>query len=103
MKNIIGIAWYKDEDVYRRALGIFMDSGNMPAGFEDWKALVEKQLEMIKDSGHIALRVDLDPETFPDWCASHGFRADSQGRIAFVNHRVLEYRKTGQGTVLEKR
>ncbi|MBI5583341.1 MAG: hypothetical protein HY892_05930 [Deltaproteobacteria bacterium] len=101
MSDIIGIAWFKDEATYRRALAIFIDSGKMPASFEDWKALVARQLELIKYSGNIALRADIDPKTFSAWCASHGFKANSQGRIAFVDHVVLEYRKTGEGTVIE--
>jgi hypothetical protein len=100
MSDIIGIAWFKDEAAYRRALAIFIDSGNMPASFEAWKDLVEKEVALIKGSGNIAVRADIDAETFPGWCAAHGFRANSQGRIAYVNQVVLEYRKTGQGTVI---
>lgn len=99
MDHIIGIAWFKDEAAYRRALGVFTDPGNMPATYEDWKALVTKECELIKYAGNIALRVDIDPETFADWCASRGFRADSQGRTAFVSHVELEYQKTGKGTL----
>jgi hypothetical protein len=101
MNDVVGIAWFKDEATYRRALAIFTDSDNMPASFEDWKALVERQRELIKDSGNVALRVDIDPETFTAWCASRGYRPNSQGRIAFVNHVVLEYQKTGKGTLIE--
>jgi hypothetical protein len=101
MNDIIGIAWFNDELIYRRALAIFTDSKNMPASFEDWKALVERELEEIKRAGNIAIRVDIDPETFTDWCNLHGFLADSQGRTAFVNHAELEYQKTGKGTVIE--
>ena len=39
MNDVIGIAWFKDEATYRRALAIFTDRENMPASFEDWKAL----------------------------------------------------------------
>jgi hypothetical protein len=101
MKDIIGIAWFKDELTYHQALAIFIDSKNMPASFEDWKTLVRRECEEIKRAGNIALRVDLDPETFVDWCNLHGFRADSQGRTAFVNHAEIEYQKTGKGTVIE--
>ena len=101
MSSVIGIAWFKDEATYRRALAIFTDPENMPASFEDWEALVEKECELIKGNGNIALRADIDPETFVAWCSSHGFRADSKGRIAFVNHVELEYQKTGKGTVIE--
>jgi hypothetical protein len=101
MKDVIGIAWFKDEATYRRALAIFADPGNMPASFEDWKALVAKECELIKAIGNVALRADIDPETFVSWCASRGHLANSQGRIAFVNHVELEYQKTGKGTIIE--
>ena len=101
MNDVIGIAWFKDELTYRRALAIFTDSENMPATYEDWKALVGRQCEEIKGVGNIAIRADIDPETFTDWCNVHGFRTNSQGRTAFVNHVELEYQKTGKGTVIE--
>ena len=101
MNDVIGIAWFKDEITYRRALAIFTDSENVPATYEDWKALVGRQCEEIKRVGNIALRADIDPETFTDWCNVHGFRTNSQGRTAFVNHVELEYQKTGKGTVIE--
>ena len=101
MSYVIGIAWFKDEAIYKRALAIFTDRENMPASFEDWKALVGRQRELIKAGGNVALRVDIDPETFTAWCASRGYVANSQGRIAFVNHVELEYQKTGKGTVIE--
>jgi hypothetical protein len=101
MNDVIGIAWFKDELTYRRALAIFTDSENMPATYEDWKALVGRQCEEIKRVGNVAIRADIDPETFTDWCNVHGFRTNSQGRTAFVNHVELEYQKTGKGTVIE--
>jgi len=101
MNDVIGIAWFKDEATYRRALAVFTDPGNMPASFEGWKALVGRQCELIKAGSNIALRADIDPETFTAWCASRGHVANSQGRIAFVNHVELEYQKTGKGTVIE--
>jgi hypothetical protein len=101
MKDVIGVAWFKDEATYRRALEIFTDSENMPASFEDWKALVGRQCELIKGTGKTALRADVAPEAFTAWCASRGFEADSKGRIAFVKHVVLEYQKTGKGTIIE--
>ncbi len=101
MNDVIGIAWFKDELTYHRALGIFTDSENMPATYEDWKALVGRQCEEIRGAGNIAIRADIDPETFTDWCHRHGFQANSQGRIAFVSHVELEYLKTGKGIVIE--
>lgn len=101
MNDIIGIVWFKDEFAYRRALEIFIDSQNMPATFEAWKTLVGRELKEIKDAGNIAVRADFDPETFIDWCSVRGFQANSQGRLAFAEHVVLEYRKTGRGAVID--
>ncbi|MBN2402367.1 MAG: hypothetical protein JXN64_08195 [Spirochaetes bacterium] len=101
MSYVVGIAWYNDEHVYRKALAEFSDSKSMPATYEDWQALVKRQCEEIKRTGNIALRADIDPDTFKDWCNAHGFLPDAQGRIAFVNHVKLEYEKTGKGTLIE--
>lgn len=101
MKDIIGVAWFTDEFTYRKALEIFADRDNMPPSYQDWKALVDRQCELIKESGNIALRADIDPETFADWCRSRGFQPDAKGRTAFANHIVIEYQKTGVGTFIE--
>ncbi|HSH69628.1 MAG TPA: hypothetical protein VK997_06900 [Deferrisomatales bacterium] len=101
MHNVMGVAWFEDEAAYRRALEIFTDPENMPASFEAWKALVGRQCALIKDSGTVPLRADIDPESFLAWCADRGFLANAAGRVAFVNHVVLEYQKTGKGTIIE--
>jgi len=101
MNDFIGIVWFNDELAYRRALEVFTDSQNMPATYENWKTLVGRQLEEIKRIGNVAIRADFDPETFMDWCNSRGLPANYQARTAFAEHIVLEYRKTGKGTIIE--
>jgi hypothetical protein len=101
MSYVVGIAWFKDEAVYKRALAIFTDRENMPASFEDWKALVGRECGLIKDGGNIAIRADIDPETFTAWCASHGYETNSKGRTAFVKHVEIEHLKTGKGMIIE--
>ncbi len=70
MSYLVGIVWFNDEPAYRRALEVFTDSQNMPDTYEDWKALVDRQLAEIKRTGNVAIRADFDPETFMDWCIS---------------------------------
>ena len=101
MNDFIGIVWFNDELTYRRALEVFADSQSMPATFENWKALVGRQLEEIKRIGNVAIRADFDPETFMDWCNSRGLKANSQARTAFAEYVVLEHQKTGKGTIIE--
>ncbi|WAC07248.1 MAG: hypothetical protein OS130_13610 [Thermodesulfobacteriota bacterium] len=101
MNDIIGIGWYKDDLTYNKALTIFTDTKDMPATYKDWQAVVKKELEEIKRANNIALRVDIDPETFKDWCKAHSFLPNSVGRIAFVNSVELDYKKTGNGNIIE--
>lgn len=101
MNDFIGIVWFNDEQTYRKALEVFTDSQNMPTTFENWKALVERQLEGIKRIGNVALRADFDPDTFIDWCNSRGLQANSQARTAFAEHVVLEHQRTGKGAIIE--
>jgi hypothetical protein len=101
MSYVVGIAWFKDEATYRRAREVFTDSGNLPASYEDWKALVERQVELIKGAGNIALRADIDPETFVSWCSSRGLEATAQSKRDFVKEVEIEYAKTGKGTVID--
>lgn len=101
MSDFIGIVWFKDELTYRRGLEVFTDSQNMPATFENWKALVGRQLEEVRRIGNVAIRADFDPETFIDWCNSRGLKANSQARTAFAEHVVLEHQKTGNGKIIE--
>ncbi|MFH0974608.1 MAG: hypothetical protein V1874_02365 [Spirochaetota bacterium] len=101
MKNVTGIAWYKDEITYRKAFDLFIDSKNMPSTFKEWQAFVKRQIKEIKDSGDIAIRADIDPETFTKWCNENGFRLDSRGRIEFVKRIEIEHMKTGNGIVIE--
>lgn len=101
MKEIVGIAWYKDESTFRRAREKFVDASAMPATYEEWKSLVARQVEEVKAAGNTALRADIDPESFTDWANRNGQRPDARGRVAYVNQVELEYRKTGKGTVIE--
>ena len=101
MDHIIGILWFKNESSYRRGLEVFTDSRNVPRTFENWKSLVKRELEEIKNAGNIALEVDFEPEAFLEWCRSHALLANSQAREAYVENAVLEYQKTGEGTLIE--
>jgi len=101
LNHIIGILWFEDELAYRRALATFTDSQNLPATFKEWNSLVEKEIDEIRHAGNIGLRVDFHPEAFISWCRARGFQANSQAREAFAEYAVLEYQKSGEGTVIK--
>lgn len=101
MSYVVGIAWFKDEATYRRAREVFTDSGNLPTSYNGWKALVERQVELIKGEGNIAIRADIDPEAFVSWCQSRGLEVNSQSKREFVKDVEIEYQKTGKGMVID--
>ena len=101
MINVIGIAWYKDEARTAGRLRSLPIPKICPPVLKTGRPLWKRNAKLIKDSGNIAIRADIDPDTFTAWCASRGLEANSRGRIAFVNHVKLEYEMTGKGTVIE--
>ena len=44
----------------------------------------------LKAYGHPVLRVTIDPNTFPQWCAAHGTTPGREGRKRFVAAAVKE-------------
>ena len=84
----VGAYWIKKED-YPALLKIFNDD-KMPRTWQEWLGMAEEMERGLKAYGHVVMRVPIDPNTFPDWCAAHGTRPDSQGRKTFVAAAVTE-------------
>ncbi len=80
----IGMIWYYRED-YDAILRIMNDSHKLPESFDVWLAEAEQGEENLKQDGYTVVRARIDPETFPDWCRSHGRNADLQARMGFAN------------------
>lgn len=85
----VGAYWIKEED-YPVLLRIFDDSNKMPRTWKEWLKTAEKMERGLKAYGHIVMRVHIDPNTFPDWCATHGMRPGGEGRKKFVAAAVTE-------------
>ena len=49
-----------------------------------------KTLLLDKAYGHVVMRVRIDPNTFPDWCAAHGTSPGREGRKRFVAAAVTD-------------
>ena len=83
--SAVGIGWYKP-DAYQRCLTMFDDAADLPDTFDEWLILAEQTEMQIKNQGMRVVRVEIDPDTFPDWCAEHGFsRIVKDARMAYGN------------------
>src|SRR5580704_2009988 len=79
----VGVYWIDEED-YPALLRIFDDGNKMPATWREWLKMAEEMERGLISYGHVVLRVRIDPETFPDWCASQGAKSSSDGRKKFI-------------------
>lgn len=85
-----GIAWYKSEDDYKKLLKIFEDAANLPDTYQEWLNGAKQGIKEMAAKGYTLEPVNIDPETFPDWCASRGLNINAEARIAFVNFTVFK-------------
>jgi hypothetical protein len=86
---VVGVYWIKEED-YSAVLRIFDDGNRMPRSWEEWLKIAEEMERGLKAYGHVVMRVHIDPNTFPDWCATHGTSPSGQGRKRFIAAAVNE-------------
>jgi hypothetical protein len=89
---IVGMAWYRPED-YPRVLQIMIDAHRLPRTYNQWRQKAEAGERSQKAAGRRVVRVILDPETFPAWCAARGLNVDAKGRTAFAAERAIAQAK----------
>ncbi|PHR25257.1 MAG: hypothetical protein COA36_14300 [Desulfotalea sp.] len=73
------LVWYKEED-YETLLTIFDDVKLLPRTFADWFARAEEKRIELETAGDQVIKVFIDPETFPEWCASKNLPKDAKSR-----------------------
>jgi hypothetical protein len=76
---IQALVWYKEED-WDKLMNLFSDRDQLPHTYSDWLARAEEKKNEIQASGDVVIKVYIDPETFPEWCANKGFPMDSEAR-----------------------
>jgi hypothetical protein len=85
----VGAYWIREQD-YPALKQIFDDGHNLPPTWKEWLKMAEEMEQGLKAYGHVVLRVVIDPQSFPDWCAAHGTTPGSAGRKKFVAAAVAE-------------
>ena len=76
---IQALVWYKEED-WEELMAMFPDRDRMPKSFDDWQDRAEELLQQVQDSGDIAIKVFIDPVTFPEWCRLNDRELDAAAR-----------------------
>ena len=86
---VVGAYWINEED-YPALLLLFEDGPKMPRTWKEWLKIAEEMERGLKAYGHVVMRVNIDPNIFPAWCAAHGTSPSREGRKRFLAAAVDE-------------
>ena len=73
------MVWYKEEH-YNRLLDLFDDAELLPKTYADWLVRAEEKKAEVEAAGDQVMKVFIDPETFPAWCAEKNMPKDANSR-----------------------
>ncbi len=76
---IQAMVWYRQED-WEALKGLFSDSHLLPKSYSDWLARAEEMKARVQADGDTVIKVFIDPQTFPVWCADKGLAMDAEAR-----------------------
>jgi len=80
----IGMVWYKREN-FDRLMAMFEDRHKLHRTFDEWLRDAEIGRKAQEAKGVRVVCVDIDPATFPAWCAGRGLRVDAKARTEYAN------------------
>lgn len=99
----VGITWYTPE-TYARCLEIFEDAADQHDTFDAWLGTATKTEKDVRRQGLRVVRAEIDPDTFPAWCAANGFgKIDHEARTHFANLKAKEWMKEYERRQKKKR
>ena len=73
---------------WSRWLEIADDLESWKATFEEWHEEVEAQSDRLSQARLEIVWVDLEPESFIEWCRTRGYPNDAESRNRFAAERV---------------
>lgn len=73
------MVWYKEEH-YQELLALFDDAELLPPTYGDWLKRAEEKKVEVEATGDQVMKVFIDPETFPEWCAKKNMPKDANSR-----------------------
>lgn len=73
------MVWYKEEH-YQQLLALFDDAELLPRTYADWLDRALSKKAEVEAAGDQVMKVYIDPETFPAWCAERNLPKDANSR-----------------------
>ena len=82
-----GVEWFEPES-YARLLKVMLKPHGMPGDYKQWREATENSERFLKRSGHLVVRVVIDPDDFLAWCAARSLQPNSNTISRFVGEKT---------------
>jgi hypothetical protein len=80
----IAVAWLRKEDWPRWHA---IDRELPP--YDQWLAKIDRAISETERKGKVAIKVDIDPEAFVQWCKSNGKKIDRNTRAEYAAAQLM--------------
>ena len=71
-----------------RWLEIAADRAAWPATFDKWQQEVDDRASRLREAGLEVVWIDLEPDSFLEWCKSRGYANDAEARSRFASEQI---------------
>jgi hypothetical protein len=62
------VEWFPDQQTYKAIRALLIPHPDFPVSYEDWLHLKAGQIADVVASGNTALKVEIDPLEFSNYC-----------------------------------
>lgn len=95
---LTGMVWYRNAEDFTRMKAMSTDSDDLPDTFEEWLRSARKSFDQLADQGLVMVKAYIDPDTFAQWCITHGVKMNGNSRAAWAQEytQALARSKTSQ-------
>ncbi len=71
-----------------RWLEVAADRESWKASFDEWQSEAEGRAERLRAVGLKIVWIDLEPDSFVEWCNSRGYENDVEARNRFASEKI---------------
>jgi hypothetical protein len=89
--SVTGMVWYSNAEDYDRLKAMFTDSDKLADTFDSWIKSAQTGFDKLTGAGHVVIKANIDPDTFPEWCRARGLEMNAHARTAFGNECAAEH------------
>ena len=90
--GVTGIGWYRRED-YGRLKAMFVNGHTLPATYDSWFKSAQGTYVKLAREGRIVVKVEIDPDRFPEWRRARGMEMEAKARAAYGSESAADQKR----------